>query len=197
MIIELEGIDGTGKTTQCWLLQKWLTEQGQKAIVVKDLESTELGRSIKKVLIGETARTVSVELFSFLACKGQLFSEIIKPASERGEIIICDRGIGSFLSYFLIHGYSKEFLDELLVMISEQNIVTYTILLDMKVKDAMLRKSTVLNPSKFDQMGEVFFEKQKKIFHKFAKDSSWTCIDGSMSMEDIHSKIISKVKGYL
>ena len=67
MIIEIEGIDGVGKTSQCRLLKNWFEQTLQhRAIIVKDLESTQLGRTIKEALVTDMPRTREVELFGFL-----------------------------------------------------------------------------------------------------------------------------------
>jgi dTMP kinase len=197
MIIEIEGIDGVGKTTQCEFLKTWFSQRRKAAIVVKDLESTELGRGIRKVLIGSESRPREVELFSFLACKSQLFSQVIAPAVSTGQVVICDRGIGSFVSYFESLGFSREFLDDAIDLAINGLRPDLTILLDTSIEEATTRKATKLEQSKFDLMGDEFFQKQRQVFLDLSKASTWKVIDATSSIADIHLSISRSVGNIL
>lgn len=184
MIIEIEGIDGVGKTTQCELLRAHLQQRGRDVIVVKDLESTELGRGIRKVLIGNESRPPEVELFSFLACKSQLFSQVIIPFISNGGIVICDRGIGSFISYFESLGFSRAFLLNAIELAINGLRPKLTLLLDVTVEEATRRKTNKPEQSKFDLMGNEFFQKQREVFLSLSGASSWAIVDGSLPIEE-------------
>lgn len=197
MIIEIEGIDGVGKTTQCDLLKAWLQQQGRNAIIVKDLESTELGRGIRKVLISNEFRPPEVELFSFLACKSQLFSQVIVPTISKNGIVICDRGIGSFVSYFESLGFSRSFLFNAIELAINGLRPKITFLLDVIVEEATRRKANKQEQSKFDLMGNDFFRKQRNIFLSLSEKLSWVALDASLSIEETHSLIVRYLKSAL
>jgi len=163
MIIEVEGIDGVGKTSQCQLLKSWFEETlGQQAIIVKDLESTKLGRQIKDILVTDAPRSREVELFGFLCCKAHLFTEILEKEVEAGTHIICDRGVGSFLSYFEVMGFERAFLETVLAVALPRTYCPQTILFDADVSVTLHRNLSKSMPSKFDSMGSGFFERQRK-----------------------------------
>jgi dTMP kinase len=197
MIIEIEGIDGVGKTTQCDLLMARLFQNGRRAVVVKDLESTELGRGVRKVLMRNEACSPEVELFSFLACKSQLFSQVIVPTLFNGDIVICDRGIGSFISYFESHGFLRPYLKEVVDLATNRRRPDVTILLDVSIDEAVLRKSKKVNQSRFDMMGDDFFTKQRESFLSLAEELGWNIIDGSQPINDIYTAIYSRVQNAL
>lgn len=194
MIIEIEGIDGVGKTTQCELLKARLQQQGRNAIIVKDLESTELGRGIKEVLVSSASRPPEVELFSFLACKSQLFSQIVIPTIADGGIVICDRGVGSFVSYFESVGFSKPFLLHAIGLAINGLRPNITILLDVTVEEATRRKANKSEQSKFDLMGLEFFKRQRSAFLALSASPSWVVIDGSLSIEDTRELVARYVE---
>lgn len=197
MIIEIEGIDGVGKTTQCELLKTWLQQQGRNAIVVKDLESTELGRGIRKVLISNESRPLEVELFSFLACKSQLFSQVIIPTISSNGIVICDRGIGSFVSYFESLGFSQPFLFNAIELAINGLRPKVTFLLDVVVEEATRRKANKREQSKFDLMGNEFFRKQREVFLSLSEKFSWVVVDGLLPIEETHSLIVRYMENVL
>ncbi|HUX35635.1 MAG TPA: dTMP kinase [Candidatus Paceibacterota bacterium] len=197
MIIEIEGIDGVGKTTQCGLLKNKLEEKGMHVMVVKDLESTELGREISSVLVKTGSRPSEVELFSFLACKSQLFSQVIIPSITNGGIIICDRGIGSFVSYFESLGFNRAFLFRAIELAINGFRPNLTILLDVDVSEAEKRKSKKTNQSKFDMMGASFFQLQRDVFLDLSREFSWVTINGSLGIDETHSIITCLVENIL
>jgi len=193
MIIEIEGIDGVGKTTQCRLLSHWFESRGQRSVIVKDLESTELGRQIKSILTTDTKRTKVVELFAFLSCKAHLFSEVIGPEVANGSHIICDRGISSLLSYFEVAGFETEFLRKMVATVVPDHFTATTFLLDSPVTEALRRNVAKPTHSKFDSMGTEFFEKQRMVFGRLAEENHWPIINANGSIEQIHQEITDRL----
>lgn len=193
MILEIEGIDGAGKTTQCELLKAWFEKKGMVALCVKDLESTEFGRQVREMLEMEIFKSKEAELFAFLTCKSQLFSQIISPSITEKTIVICDRGVGSFLSYFEIFGFSHEFLNSAINLATGHVKATLTVLLDVSVEEAQKRKLAKNTMSRFDRLNREFFKKQSEVFSNLAHQFSWKRIDGSESIITVHEKIVEEV----
>ncbi|MFA5130375.1 MAG: dTMP kinase [Patescibacteria group bacterium] len=190
MIIEIEGIDGVGKTTQCRMLKNWIENRGKRAVLVKDLEATLFGRQMKSILTTDSPRAKETELFAFLCCKTQLFSEVVEPELARGSYIICDRGFGSFLTYFEVLGLKRGMLSNLLSIAlpkSPEHVTTF--LIDLDVPEALRRNLSKPAHSKFDGMGKQFFEAQRAAFLDLAASETWTIVDGTQSIESVHSSI--------
>src|SRR3989344_5233702 len=193
MIIEIEGTDGIGKTTQCRLLRGWFETRNQQSMIVKDLESTQLGRQVKAILTSDTPRTKEVELFGFLCCKAHLFSEIIGPKVKEGTHIICDRGIGSFLCYFEVLGFNADFLKRTVASVLPEKFASTTLLLDGDVHEAIRRNVAKPAHSKFDNMGLEFFEKQQRVYRRLATTNRWIVIGGNDPIEKVHQSITAAV----
>ncbi len=193
MIIEIEGVDGIGKTTQSNLVKSWLEERGHNAMVVKDLESTYFGREIRRMLTSDVYRTHLAEMFGFLCCKTQLFSEVIKPGLSGGSCVICDRGCGSFLSYFEACGLDYDFLSKMLVASIPSDLEAQTVLLVGDVIVAQERNAKKGICSRFDKMGPQFFEKQQLIYKRLAKERGWIVVDGNGSVEQVRNSIVASL----
>lgn len=105
-LITFEGGDGTGKTTQIKLLEEYLKSSGRACIVTREPGGTSLGQLIRKMLLdgGEAPIATPAELFLYLADRAQHVYEIIAPALERGQIVLCDRYIDSTVAY---QGYGR------------------------------------------------------------------------------------------
>jgi dTMP kinase len=90
--VSLDGLDGTGKSTQCRLLAEWLREQGHVVQVCSDPGGTEVGQVLRALLL-EHKKDINLpcEALLFMASRAQLVGEIIRPALAQGQVVVCDR----------------------------------------------------------------------------------------------------------
>lgn len=96
----LDGVDGAGKSTQCRLLADWLRSQGRQVTLCRDPGGTAIGNGIRQLLLdSKFDRTMWCEAFLFMASRAQLVAEVIRPALERGEVVICDRYLLANVAY--------------------------------------------------------------------------------------------------
>jgi len=91
--VSLDGLDGTGKSTQCRLLVEWLTAQKVPVTACTDPGGTALGAELRKLLLfGREHRiATTTEAMLFMASRAQLVEEVIRPALDRGQVVISDR----------------------------------------------------------------------------------------------------------
>jgi dTMP kinase len=90
--ISLDGLDGTGKSTQCRLLADWLRTQGHAVTACVDPGGTATGQKIRELLLDRRQEmTVACEALLFMASRAQLTAEIIRPALDAGQVVISDR----------------------------------------------------------------------------------------------------------
>jgi dTMP kinase len=93
LFISLDGLDGTGKSTQCRLLVEWLGAQKIPVTACTDPGGTALGLELRHLLLHrrEHRMSVTAEALLFMASRAQLVEEVIRPALNRGEVVLCDR----------------------------------------------------------------------------------------------------------
>ena len=91
--LSLDGLDGTGKSTQSRLLVDWLAGQKIPVTACADPGGTAIGQELRKLLLfgREHRLATTTEAMLFMASRAQLVEEVIKPALERGEVVISDR----------------------------------------------------------------------------------------------------------
>jgi dTMP kinase len=89
----LDGLDGTGKSTQCTLLVEWLASQKVPAVACSDPGGTPLGQELRKILLFGREHQIAMpaEALLFMASRAQLVAEVIRPALERGDCVVSDR----------------------------------------------------------------------------------------------------------
>ena len=106
MFVSFEGCEGVGKSTQLKLLKDYLESTGQTAIYVREPGSTEISEQIRKVILDpqNTKMTDMTEALLYAASRAQLVREVIKPALEKGQLVVCDRYVDSSIAY---QGYAR------------------------------------------------------------------------------------------
>jgi len=107
LFITLEGIDGTGKSTQLRLLVQHLKKRGLPVQVTREPGGTKLGERIRKILLDSKTTHLSslAELALMYAARAQHLEEVIRPALARGEIVVSDRYNDASLAY---QGYGRK-----------------------------------------------------------------------------------------
>lgn len=101
LFITFEGTEGTGKSTQLRLLADHLRASGRRVLVSREPGGTAFGRSLRSMLLDPAAATISpwAELFLYLADRAQHAREVVVPALERGEWVVCDRFADATVAY--------------------------------------------------------------------------------------------------
>ena len=200
--IVIEGIDGSGKTTQINQLSKWLIEtelipENNQLVVTREPGGTKLGKSIRSLLL-DTSREKSpdsiTELLLYAADRAQHVNEIIRPSLEKGDWIISDRFCGSTLAY---QGYGRK-LDIKLIKdletISTQGITPdITFLLDITVQESIKRRIN-RKDDRMEREGNEFLTNVSLGFKALSEEHQWKLISAMNSKEKIISEIKSEIK---
>ena len=109
LFVTFEGTDGCGKTTQIELLKTYLENKGHTVLLTREPGAKGLGTKLREILLNyEGEVSPNCESFLFLADRAQHIDTIIKPAIERGEIVLCDRHTDSTVAY---QGYGRQQTD--------------------------------------------------------------------------------------
>src|SRR5262249_40966007 len=92
IFISLDGIDGTGKSTQCRLLADFLRGIGWALTECSDPGGTAIGDILRDLLLSHRHDlALPCEAMLFMASRAQLVAEVIRPALEAGHAVVCDR----------------------------------------------------------------------------------------------------------
>jgi dTMP kinase len=92
LFLSLDGLDGTGKSTQCRLLAEWLRSGGYNVVECVDPGGTGVGQVIRDLLLDHRRElALPCEALLFMASRAQLVAEVIRPALDGGSCVISDR----------------------------------------------------------------------------------------------------------
>jgi len=156
-LLSFEGIEGTGKSTQIQLLNRFLKKKGFKTCVFREPGSSVIGEEIRKILLHSHAKlTLFSETMLFIAARNQLILEKIEPNILKKDIIILDRYLDATVAY---QGFGAGVNLKLINDLNKEAVGIYmpdvTILLDIDPKSGLKRSGRT------DR-----FEKRKLDFHK-------------------------------
>jgi len=207
IFITFEGPECAGKTTQIRLLREYCNSIGRKALVTREPGGTEVGEQLRHIVkhhVGDTAVTDEAEVLLFGASRAQHVSKVIKPALERGEVVICDRFADSTTSY---QGYARgldmDFIKRLNNFAVCGCMPDITFLLDLTAEESMERsrnrEETLLVEDRIESEKLDFHKRVREGFLKIADENPQRVkiVSAIDSIENIHQKIVDLLKDLL
>jgi dTMP kinase len=198
--IVIEGIDGSGKSTQQRELCKWLREQGYQVVLTHEPGGTQLGENVRNILLSVESRLCDKsELFLFMAARGQSIYEVMLPAIRAGKIVVSGRYFFSSLAYQgFARGLPLDVLIEIAMFATDGLIPDLTILVDMDVKTALSR-IRVETFDRIEREAVEFHEKVRSGFLELSENPRWKMkvVDGSKSIAEVHTQVKALVKEVL
>ena len=100
LFITFEGGDGTGKSTQVRLLTQWLAEQGRAVVTTREPGGTEVGTALRDIVLHHRGEIdPRAEALLYAADRAQHIGTLVRPALERGDVVVQDRYIDSSFAY--------------------------------------------------------------------------------------------------
>jgi dTMP kinase len=100
LFITFEGGDGTGKSTQVRLLTQWLAEQGRAVVSTREPGGTEVGTALREIVLHHRGEVdPRAEALLYAADRAQHIGTLVRPALERGDVVVQDRYIDSSVAY--------------------------------------------------------------------------------------------------
>lgn len=99
MFVSFEGADGSGKSTQAELLRTTLLAEGREVILTREPGGTELGERARELVLNGPHMGAWAEAALYAASRAEHVEAVIRPALDRGAIVVCDRYIDSSLAY--------------------------------------------------------------------------------------------------
>lgn len=180
MFVTLEGIEGTGKSTQIALLADWLRGRGREPVITREPGGSRLGGELRRILLSmeSTDITGPAELFLYLADRAQHVATVIKPALDQGRDVICDRFADSTVVY---QGYGRGLDPKLLHAFNEVAVAgswpDLTILLDLD-PEVGLRRALSRNLADGIHASEGRFEAEHLEFHQRIREGylAWAAL---------------------
>lgn len=201
LFISFEGVDGAGKTTQVNLLADHLRALGREVVVTREPGGTALGTQIRAMLLTanpDEEISPHTEALLFAADRAQHVSEVIRPALERGAVVITDRYLDSSLAYQ--SGGRELTADDIrnLSMWATNNLLparTYLLDIDPRASHTRLEHAE----DRMESAGDDFQQRTRMAFLELAaaQPQRFRVIDAQQSVEKIAGLICDDVANLL
>ncbi len=190
LFITLEGGEGAGKTTSLAFIEAWLRQAGHNPLLTREPGGTETGERIREVLLHsrELAITPETEMLLMFAARAEHLHRVIRPAIERGRIVVCDRFTDATYAYQGGgRGIPEERIAEIERWVQGDLRPDLTLLLDIPVDMGLERANSRSQPDRFERENREFFEKVRAAYLACATraPSRIRVVDASQSREAV------------
>jgi dTMP kinase len=195
IFIAFEGGEGTGKSTQSKMLKKWLEQEGEEVVLSREPGGTDLGQGLRKILLGHETGVISprAEALLYAADRAHHVFSTIRPALDRGDVVITDRYFDSSIAY---QGAGRVLEPNEVARISrwatESLFPTLTIIIDMPAEIGLGR---LKSRDRLEAEPLAFHERVRNEFLQIASmdPERYLIVDGLQPIDEIHEQIISRV----
>jgi dTMP kinase len=201
--ITLEGGDGSGKSTQIGMLHAWLQAQGRAVVRTREPGGTELGLEIRR-LVQHTEGHVAprAEALLYAADRAHHVATLVRPALERGEVVLQDRYLDSSVAY---QGAGRELdgaqIRDLSLWAADGLLPDLTILLDVDPAVGRQRMAARADApyDRLEETGDDFALRVRAAYLELAaaEPDRFAVVDASGTPDAVHARVVSHVRAML
>ena len=207
VFITLEGLDGSGKTTQIKRLAAWLTRRGHQPVLLRQPGGTAIGDRIRELLLDSRSHSLDAmtEMALMFADRSQAIAEVIQPALNPGKIVVCDRFTDSTEAY---QGGGRKLGSE--VVLNLHRLICHGLQPDITLLllpgfESSLARARRRNDRMESETGrdENRFETERDAFHRRVwekyreiaarEPERVVLIEGDLTIDEVHEQIVESV----
>ncbi|KHL01980.1 dTMP kinase [Sinomonas humi] len=199
LFVAFEGGDGAGKSTQARLLAGSLLAAGHEVLLTREPGGTPIGEKLRSLVLehGQGEVDARTEALIFAAARAAHVAQTVKPALDRGSIVITDRYIGSSIVYQgIARGLGAEPVRDLNVWATEGLWPDLTVLLDVDETEGRARRAA-------DDAVEDRLESESDDFHRNVRTAfldlaeerpdAYLVLDGRRPLDELAERILAAV----
>lgn len=200
--ITLEGGEGAGKSSNLEHIHRRLSAAGKQVIRTREPGGTPLGEQLRALLLDRSqgAMVADTELLLMFAARAQHLGELIVPALERGDWVLCDRFTDATYAYQGGgRGIDPERIRVLEQWVQRELRPDLTLLLDLPVEQGLQRAGARSDPDRFEQEQADFFRRVRDAYRTRAaqEPERFRLIDASRPLPEVQAQIDQVLNAYL
>jgi dTMP kinase len=163
--ISLEGVDGAGKSTHLEYVARFLRSKGRQVVLTREPGGTELGERLRELLLHRGAMHPDTEALLMFAARREHLEQVIRPALARGDWVISDRFTDASYAYQCGgRGIAEEHLRQLEDWVLQGFKPDLTLLFDVPLEVAALRRGQVRDSDRFEKEERDFFQRVRDAY---------------------------------
>lgn len=200
--ITLEGSEGSGKSTNLAFIHQQLQAAGLDVILTREPGGTPLSEQIRELLLDHrnSAMHSDTELLLMFAARAQHINEVILPALERGQWVLCDRFTDATYAYQGAgRGIEMARIAQLEQWVQGDLRPDLTFFLDLPVSVGLARASERGEPDRFEREQVDFFERVRQGYLAQAArhPRRYRLVDASQPLEQVQAQLAGQLADYL
>jgi dTMP kinase len=206
--ITLEGIEGAGKSTVAAALRAALQDVGVQSVLTREPGGTPLAERLRQIVLARGAEVVSAEVETLLmfAARGVHLDNLVRPAIERGDWVICDRFTDATRAYQGGgRGMDADFIESLARGVQRGLEPDLTLILDLPVQAGLARAQArrlaagEVTVDRFESETLLFFERVRARYLQIARENPQRCrlIDASAPAEAVKTAAMAALRPLL
>ena len=198
VFITFEGGDGAGKTTQLQLLVSWLEDHGHSYVLTREPGGTDVGVELREIILHRKGFLAPrAEALLYAADRAHHVHTVVRPALERGDVVVQDRFFDSSVAYQGAGRVLSETEVRDLSLWAVENLrPNLTIVLDVPADVARVRRDSTRDVyDRLEAEADDFHERVREAYRRLAKEEPEriVIIDGQLPAEQIHQQVIDRV----
>lgn len=201
LFVVFEGGEGAGKSTQVRLLQEAVAAHGETVLVTREPGGTPTGEAIRDVVLdADGAVTPRAEALLYAAARAEHCTDVLLPALERGEVVLCDRYVDSSIVYQgVARGLGAAAVADLNDWATDGLRPDLTILLDVPFDVGLARAGDVDEPDRLEAAGAAFHEQVNEAFRERARrdPDQYLVLDATLPVQALADRVRTHVLGLL
>ncbi|GAA5316552.1 MAG: dTMP kinase [Candidatus Pelagadaptatus aseana] len=194
--LTLEGTEGVGKSTNRTFIENYLRDQSIPLLVTREPGGTPLAEELRELLLKKRDETVdpTAELLMVFAARAQHLNQVILPALEKGQWVLCDRFTDATFAY---QGYGRglalETIRSLETLVQNDIRPDLTLILDIDVETGLKRARQRGDLDRFETEELSFFERVRRGYRERADQAPdhYQLIDAGQPLEQVQADIRS------
>jgi len=191
VFICVEGIDASGKTTQARRLVTKLRRKGIDAVYTTEPSSGKVGKLIRRYVLDREKRVpISLEALLFAADRVDHLETEVKPALERGRIVVCDRYVYSSLAYQGAAGLDFDWIEHINQFALVPDLALFLDVTPEVMLKRLKRKKTVMETTQN-------LQRVREVYLKMVRDNRLILLDGDKPVDDVANDIQKVVTNFL
>ena len=195
--IVLEGIEGSGKSTQARLLADWMRSQGIPFLLTREPGGTPVGEAVRAVLLESPDVPARAELLLMLAARAVLVEEVVRPALAAGKVVLADRYALSTLAY-QAYGRGLELgeVRQLNTFATGGLEPDLTLVLEVPQAEGEARRAAAGKaPDRIERAGAGFHQRVAEAYALLAqREEKVQRLDGSGTAAELHERIVAHLR---
>lgn len=195
LFIVFEGGDGAGKSTQVVLLRDALCREGRQVTVTRQPGGTPLGQQIRDLVLHGEHVSPRAEALLFAADKAHHVETLIRPALQRGDVVISDRYTDSSVAYQGAgRALGAQEVHDLNMWAVEDLVPDLTVVVDISAAEGRRRRGDVHD--RLESEEDTFHEAIRQHFLAMARGNPqrYLVVDGTQSPEQIHAEVMGRLE---